>query len=123
MNWIEPLLVQFCQDLGITIGDNPHSLIQLELEQSGTLQLERHQGQLILWLARAVPWHQSGEAIRRAMTLTAAAQGPTLPVRSGWLGEDQLILFVTLDERAVTLPQLHQAVTTLTRLQREVLAS
>ncbi|PTH78209.1 type III secretion chaperone SycN, partial [Aeromonas veronii] len=26
MNWIEPLLVQFCQDLGITIGDNPHSL-------------------------------------------------------------------------------------------------
>ena len=123
MNWIEPLLVQFCQDLGITIGDNPHSLIQLELEQSGTLQLERHQGQRILWLARAVPWHQSGEAIRRAMTLTAAVQGPALPVRSGWLGEDQLILFVTLDERAVTLPQLHQAVTTLTRLQREVLAS
>ena len=123
MNWIEPLLVHFCQDLGITIGDNPHSLIQLELEQSGTLQLERHQGQLTLWLARVVPWHQSGEAIRRAMTLTAAAQGPALPVRSGWLGEDQLILFVTLDERAVTLPQLHQAVTTLTRLQREVLAS
>jgi len=123
MNWIEPLLVHFCQDLGITIGDNPHSLIQLELEQSGTLQLERHQGQLTLWLARAVPWHQSGEAIRRAMTLTAAAQGPVLPVRCGWLGEDQLLLFVTLDERAVTLPQLHQALTTLTRLQREVLAS
>lgn len=58
-----------------------------------------------------------------AFTPAAAAQGPALPVRSGWLGEDQLILFVTLDERAVTLPQLHQAVTTLTRLQREVLAS
>lgn len=121
MNWIEPLLVHFCQDLGITIGDNPHHLIQLELEQSGTLQLERYQGQLTLWLARMMPWHQSGEAIRRAMTLTAAAQGPALPVRCGWLGEDQLILFVTLDERAVTLPQLHQALATLTRLQHEVL--
>ncbi|RXJ88011.1 type III secretion chaperone SycN [Aliarcobacter trophiarum LMG 25534] len=123
MNWIEPLLVQVCQDLGITIGDNPHSLIQLDQEQSGTLQLARHQGQLPLWLARAVPWHQRGEAIRRAMTLTAAAQGPALPVRSGWLGEDQLIFFITLLGRAVTLPLLHQALTTLTRLQRALLAS
>lgn len=123
MNWIEPQLVQFCQDLGITIGDNPHSLIQLELEQSGTLQLERHQGQLTLWLARRVPWHQSGEAIRRAMSLTAAAQAPALPVRCGWLEEDQLILFVTLDERNVTLPLLHQALRTLTQLLREALVS
>ena len=122
MNWIEPQLVQFCQDLGITIGDNPHSLIQLELEQSGTLQLERHQGQLTLWLARPLPWHQSGEAIRRAMSFTAAAQAPALPVRCGWLGEDRLILFVTLDERAVTLPLLHQALRTLTRLQHDVVA-
>ncbi|ENY73363.1 MULTISPECIES: SycN family type III secretion system chaperone Acr2 [Aeromonas] len=123
MNWIEPQLVQFCQDLGITIGDKPHTLIQLELEQSGTLQLERHQGQLTLWLARRVPWHQSGDAIRRAMSLTAAAQAPVLPVRCGWLEEDQLILFVTLDERNVTLPLLHQALRTLTQLQREALAS
>ncbi|MGY3903958.1 SycN family type III secretion system chaperone Acr2 [Aeromonas lusitana] len=122
MNWIDPLLVQFCQDLGLTIGDNPQHLIQLELEQSGTLQLEQHQGQLSLWLARAVPWHQSGDAIRRAMTLTAAAQAPALPVRVGWLAEDRLILFVTLDERALTLPLLHQALRTLTQLQREVLA-
>ncbi|MGL4249423.1 MAG: SycN family type III secretion system chaperone Acr2 [Aeromonas sp.] len=123
MNWIEPLLVQFCQDLGITIGDNPHSLIQLELEQSGTLQLEHHLGKLTLWLARVVPWHQSEEVIRRAMSLTAAAQAPALPLRCGWLGDDRLLLFVTLDERAVTLPLLHQALATLTRLQREVMAS
>lgn len=122
MNWIDPLLVQFCQDLGLTLGDAPQPLIQLELEQSGTLQLEQHQGQLTLWLARAVPWHQSGDAIRRAMTLTAAAQAPILPVRVGWLAEDRLILFVTLDERALTLPLLHQALRTLTQLQREVLA-
>ncbi|MGY3942370.1 SycN family type III secretion system chaperone Acr2 [Aeromonas tecta] len=122
MNWIEPLLVQFCQDLGITIGDNPHHLIQLELEQSGTLQLERHQGQLSLWLAHRLPWHQSDVGIRRAMTLTAAANGPALPVRCGWLAEDQLILFVTLDERSITLPLLHQALRTLIQLQHEVLA-
>lgn len=122
MNWIDPLLVQFCQDLGLTLGDDPQPLIQLELEQSGTLQLEQHQGQLTLWLARSLPWHQSGDAIRRAMTLTAAAQAPALPVRVGWLAEDRLILFVTLDERALTLPLLHQALRTLTQLQREVLA-
>lgn len=122
MNWIDPLLVQFCQDLGLTLGDAPQPLIQLELEQSGTLQLEQHQGQLTLWLARSLPWHQSGDAIRRAMTLTAAAQAPALPVRVGWLAEDRLILFVTLDERALTLPLLHQALRTLTQLQREVLA-
>ncbi|MGL6512278.1 SycN family type III secretion system chaperone Acr2 [Aeromonas hydrophila] len=122
MNWIEPQLVQFCQDLGIPIGEHPHHLIQLELEQSGTLQLERHQGRLTLWLARRVPWHQSADAIRHAMTLTAAAQAPVLPVRCGWLGEDQLLLFVTLGERAVTLPLLHQALRTLTQLQREALA-
>lgn len=122
MNWIEPLLVQFCQDLDITIGNNPHHLIQLELEQSGTLQLERHQGQLSFWLARRLPWHQSDVGIRRAMTLTAAANGPALPVRCGWLAEDQLILFVTLDERSITLPLLHQALRTLIQLQHEVLA-
>ena len=57
------------------------------------------------------------------MSLPAAAQAPALPVRCGWLEEDQLILFVTLDERNVTLPLLHQALRTLTQLQREALVS
>lgn len=123
MSWMEPVITRFCQDLGLEVGETLPTLVQLELAQSGTLQLEQHDGQLTLWLARALPWHQSGDAMVRAMTLTAAHNSGALPLRCAWLGDDRLLLLVTLEESAITQPLLHQAFESLLRLQQEVLAS
>ncbi|WP_118985018.1 type III secretion chaperone SycN [Photorhabdus sp. CRCIA-P01] len=123
MNWIEPQLLQFCQDLGMEMSDASSPLIQIDFEYSGTLQIEHYGGALTLWLAREIPWHQGKEVMVKAMLLTFSGQGPELPLRCGWLGEDRLLLFVTLDERHITLPLLHQAFRSLLRVQREVLAS
>ncbi|OCQ54612.1 Chaperone protein SycN [Photorhabdus australis subsp. thailandensis] len=123
MNWIEPQLLQFCQDLGMEMSDVPSSLIQIDFEYSGMLQIERYGGLLTLWLAREISWHQRGDVMIKAMSLTFSGLGPELPLRCGWLGDDRLLLFVTLDERCVTLPLLHQAFSSLLRVQREVLAS
>lgn len=83
---------------------------------------EQHGATLTLWLARSLAWHQCEDAMVKALTLTAAQKSGALPLRAGWLGENQLVLFVSLDERSLTLPLLHQAFEQLLRLQQEVLA-
>ncbi|PDQ27246.1 type III secretion chaperone SycN, partial [Yersinia pestis] len=40
MSWIEPIISHFCQDLGVPTSSPLSPLIQLEMAQSGTLQLE-----------------------------------------------------------------------------------
>ncbi|NRN30055.1 type III secretion chaperone SycN [Photorhabdus heterorhabditis] len=123
MNWVEPQLLQFCQDLGVEMSDASSPLIQIDFEHSGTLQIERYGELLTLWLAHEIPWHQGGDVMVKAMSLTFSGLGPELPLRCGWLGDDRLLLFVTLDERCITLPLLHQAFCSLLKVQREVLAS
>ncbi|CRY33046.1 type III secretion chaperone SycN [Yersinia enterocolitica] len=122
MSWIEPIISHFCQDLGVPTSSPLSPLIQLEMAQSGTLQLEQYGATLTLWLARSLAWHRCEDAMVKALTLTAAQKSGALPLRAGWLGESQLVLFVSLDERSLTLPLLHQAFEQLLRLQQEVLA-
>nr|WP_279615315.1 hypothetical protein [Photorhabdus luminescens] len=85
MNWIEPQLLQFCQDLGMEMSDVSSPLIQIDFEYSGTLQIERYGDTLTLWLAREIPWHQGKEVMVKAMLLTFSGQGPNCPcVVAGW---------------------------------------
>ncbi len=118
MNWIEQAVAQFCQDLGCSIPGAPSELIQLDLPSGECLQLERHSEKLTLWLAIDVPWHQSQQVLVTAMQRCCAEVAPAMPVRCGWLN-DRLLLFVTLPERRVTVPSLHQALNTLTNVRAE----
>lgn len=122
MNWIEQAIAQFCQDLGCAIPGAPTELIQLDLPSGECLQLESHEEKLTLWLAVDVPWHQNHSVLTAAMRRCSAEMAPALPLRCGWLN-DQLLLFITLAERKVTVPSLHQALETLMGVRTEVFES
>ncbi|MFJ2481347.1 type III secretion chaperone SycN [Pseudomonas sp. NPDC087598] len=120
MHWIDQALAQFCQDLGVVVPAPAGALIQLEFEESGTLQLERHERKLTLWLAVDLAWHQVHQGAIRALALTFSRTGPALPMRCAW-ASGRLLLLITLDERRVTAPVLHQALRTLSSARRAVL--
>lgn len=121
MHWIDQALAQFCQDLGVAVPAPAGSLIQLEFEETGTLQLEQHDRKLTLWLAVDLEWHQVHQGAIRALALTFSRTGPELPLRCGWAADTRLLLLITLDERRVTAPVLHQAFRTLSSARHAVL--
>ncbi|HGB7289653.1 TPA: hypothetical protein ACIXXC_001762 [Pseudomonas aeruginosa] len=55
MDWVELAVAQFCQDLRVSVPAPLARVVQLDFEDSGTLQLERHGEQLSLWLALTLP--------------------------------------------------------------------
>lgn len=120
MSWIEQVLSQFCQDLGVSVPSPLGHLIQLDFEQGAILQLERHGQALTLWLALDLPWHHVYPAARHVLSRTYSRTGPPLPLRCGWAGESRLLLFITLSEWRVTLPVLHEALATLMSVRNEV---
>lgn len=121
MRWIEQALSQFCQELEVPLPSPIEKIIQLVFEHSGTLQLEQHDEQLTLWLSCEVPWHQAQACMARAMSACWSQQASELPLRCSWLGEQQLLLLITLDERQVTVPVLHQSFKTLIDVRRKVM--
>lgn len=122
MHWIDQALAQFCQDLGVVVPTPLVALIQLEFEETGTLQLEQHNRKLTLWLAVDLEWHQVHQGAVRALAMVFSRTGPELPLRCGWAGDTRLLLLITLDERRVSALVLHQALRTLSAARQTVLA-
>ncbi|MOA68497.1 Chaperone protein SycN [compost metagenome] len=46
---------------------------------------------------------------------------PALPLRCGWVGQSELLLFITLAVAQITLPTLQQAYQTLLAARHQVL--
>ncbi|SPY53222.1 type III secretion protein [Pseudomonas aeruginosa] len=113
MDWVELAVAQFCQDLRVSVPAPLARVVQLDFEDSGTLQLERHGEQLSLWLACDLAWHQAYRGTLRALRLCHARAAGSLPLRCAWSGESRLLLCITLEARQVGIPTLHQALQAL----------
>ncbi|MCR3851425.1 type III secretion chaperone SycN [Pseudomonas aeruginosa] len=74
MDWVELAVAQFCQDLRVSVPAPLARVVQLDFEDSGTLQLERHGEQLSLWLACDLAWHQAYRGTLRALRLCRQLQ-------------------------------------------------
>jgi type III secretion system chaperone SycN len=122
MDWCEEATARFCQTLGVAVPFPVGDLIRLEFRQTGALKLERHEHCLTMWLEVKVPMYRIQQVIHRAMSLTYSYFAPSLPMRCGWEGESGLLLFVTLNERHVTLALLQQAYRMLTATRSELLS-
>lgn len=101
MDWVELAVAQFCQDLRVSVPAPLARVVQLDFEDSGTLQLERHGEQLSLWLACDLAWHQAYRGTLRALRLCHARAAGSLPLRCAWSGESRLLLCITLEARQV----------------------
>ena len=123
MDWVELAVAQFCQDLRVTVPAPLARVVQLDFEDSGTLQLERHGEQLSLWLPCDLAWHQAYRGTLRALRLCHARAAGSLPLRCAWSGESRLLLCITLEARQVGMPTLHQALQALRSARSEVLAA
>ncbi|MNJ17686.1 Chaperone protein SycN [compost metagenome] len=121
MDWCDEALARFCQGLGVELSESDRSLITLQFEQVGILQIERHEAKLTLWLVLEVPGYDAAKMIERALRLTYSAMAPALPLRCGWVGQSELLLFITLAVAQITLPTLQQAYQTLLAARHQVL--
>ncbi|MDF9618796.1 type III secretion chaperone SycN [Pseudomonas entomophila] len=120
MDWCEEALVQFCQGFELDLPLAQRALVSLHFEETGLLQLERHDRQLTLWLVLEVPHFDAPAMVERALRLICSRVAPSLPLRCGWVGEVELLLFITLDEQRVSLPTLQQAYATLLAARAQV---
>ncbi|MDD0976396.1 type III secretion chaperone SycN [Pseudomonas fontis] len=121
MLWCDEALARFCQGLGVELPETERSLITLELDQLGILQIERHDASITLWWVLEVSSHEAPAIIERALRLTYSSRAPALPLRCGWVGRCELLLFITLATTQVTLPLLQQAYETLLAARYKVL--
>jgi len=121
MDWCEEALVRFCQGFELELPPTERALITLQFDEVGMLQLERHGGHLTLWLVVNVAHFEAPAMIERALRLTSSRIAPALPLRCGWVGEDELLLFITLAEQMVSLPSLQQAYRILLDTRQQVL--
>ncbi|MCG8291455.1 type III secretion chaperone SycN [Pseudomonas entomophila] len=121
MDWCDEALVRFCQGFELNVPVSQRALISLQFDDVGLLQLERHGTQLTLWLVLEVAYFEASTMIERALRLTSSRMAPVLPLRCGWVGEGELLLFITLAGHQVTLSALQQAYRTLLDTRQQVL--
>ncbi|EDP58951.1 type III secretion chaperone SycN [Vibrio sp. AND4] len=121
MNWIDASVDDFCRGMGLEAVDfSVAGRVQLSFEQSGTLHIEKHQGCLFLMLTKPLSWHESNEAIKKALGFCHAGQGWPFIIKAGLLDEQTLVFSAQIEGDEVTLPTIEQAFALLTRLHNDV---
>lgn len=113
----------FCREQGVILEQPAKPVVRLELPGTGVLQFERHAGKLTLLLNFAVAQGLLDRAILSALRCVCSDRAALLPVRCGLLGNGQLVLLVSLDERRVSGQVLDEAYRLLCQLRLEVLAA
>ncbi|WP_252090995.1 hypothetical protein [Pseudomonas sp. MWU13-3659] len=121
MDLCEEAIALFCRDQGVVLAPDAGPLVRLALRDIGTVQFERHAGQLTFWLAFAVVESQRDRAMLGTLTRVYSARAPLQPLRCGMLANGDLVLMVSLDEDRVSAQQLHETYRLLNAVRAEVL--
>lgn len=122
MDLCEEAIVLFCRDQGVALAPAPGPLVRLALADIGTLQFERHAGQLTLWLAFSAVESLRDGVMLSALSRVYSKHAPLQPLRCGMLANNDLVLMVSLEEAGVSAQQLHEAYRLLGAARTEVLA-
>ncbi|MEZ8041758.1 type III secretion chaperone SycN [Vibrio sp. 1F263] len=124
MNWIDASVDDFCRGMGLeAVNFSSAGRVQLSFEQSGTLYLETYQDCLFLMLVKALPWHQSNESIKKALSFCHSGQGWPFTIKTGLFDEQALVFSAQIEGDEVTLPTIEQAFALLVRLHNDVVNS
>lgn len=120
MEWVNSAVDDFCEISGLSSDFAITGRIQLSFERRGLLNIEVIQEQLVIFLSRELDWHRRLECQKTALRLCHLDQGWPFLIRAGMLGQEALVLSAAIELDEVTLPNIEQAFSLLTRLQDEV---
>ena len=122
MSTIGDVLAEFAAEIGTTppepADDKP---VVFRFERSGRLFVEARDERILVYL-------EYPETVRdpRPLVGALAACDPrrprAFPMRAGLSADDRLIMGVVVEERAFTLPALHQIIEQLTQAEDEIFA-
>lgn len=116
MTWVAQTIADFGRTIGVDgLALDDKGLAHMGLGGGGSLSLEAVGDELLVYMMRPVPPHDT-EAKLRALGLCRSDRPWKWPVQTGLRGDDGLIFLVRLPEREVSLSNLEQALDTLTRL-------
>ena len=117
-------LEEFGHSLGLPDLQWPQSgVLALNFDMRGTLFLEDHDNELLVYLVRQIRQpEQTFTILKTALRRCHYRQGLPFAVQAGLRGETDLVFLVRLASRDVSLPELEQVLEILTNLHAAVQA-
>ena len=108
------------------IGTAPPRLVDgapvtFRFERSGRLFVEARGERILVYLEHPEPVRDSGPLVG-ALAACDPRRPRAFPMRAGLSPDDRLIMGVAIEERAFTLPTLHQIIEQLMQTQGEIFA-
>jgi type III secretion system chaperone SycN len=116
MTSVAAAIEAFGNSLGLPrLAFNEAGVVRLSFETSGTLSIERIDGEVLVFLARHVgPAH--GDILERALDLCHFRHAERLRPKVGLGREDELVFWVRVPEVAVDVVSIEEALTLLLEL-------
>ncbi len=108
--WVEDTLRQFGRNMGIEdLELNARGVCCLVLERRGTVYIERRGEEILVYLARQVPYLDL-PSMKTALRLCHFKNRRPLPVVAGMQDDDRLIFLTRIEAKQFTLPLLERAI-------------
>ena len=98
---------------------NRHNVVFLDVERMGALLIERIHGDLLVYLAIAMPPYQK-DVYARALQLCHFKKGMPLDVSVAYQNNERLILAIRLCQAEVTMDRLSQSIRLLFYLYENI---
>ena len=117
---VNTTVTEFGQSLGLPeLAFNDSGALSLSVEGLGMLFMERGEGTVLIYLARAIP-RFIDTVLERALELCHYSQGHFTDVQPGLKGEDVLIFSVRIRDHAFSLHTINETIRLLGWLHDEV---
>jgi len=120
---IQETLKSFGQSIGIkNLEFNQEHVIQLEMENTGSLYFEEDADDLLIYFIRPLP-EQSSQIYKKALSICHLREKydiPNIKLNAGIFGDDKLVLLIRLAHADITLPTIDRCIKLLLKLHKNV---
>ena len=107
--WVDRTLEEFGQSIGMPgLRFNDQGVVMLTFERMGTLFLERHEEQILMYMVRKAE-HAPLAVFRRALGLCHYQENQPFELHVGLRREDDLVFLVKIPEQEFILPTVERA--------------
>lgn len=118
MTWAASIIAEFGRSIGmdnLTPSDTPGGAVQMTFGADGLLCLEPTDDDLLIYLAREIPPHET-DIKARALALIGPDKLWARPVQVGSRGPDRLLFLVRVPQHEASLATLEEVLEILVRL-------
>lgn len=120
---IQETLKHFGQSIGIkNLEFNQEHVIQLEMEDTGSLYFEEDVDDLLIYFIRPLP-EQNAQIYKKALSICHLREKydiPSIKLNAGIFGDDKLVFLIRLAHTDIALPTIDKCIKLLLKLHKNV---